>query len=99
MPLSEDFYKIRIFIENIASIYFLSLIYSFSDRRSSFWYTSVVGNLVNSKSISGDIDRDIAECRANKSVDDGVRQVNWLELLSAKTRKRDTKRGKNSFPA
>lgn len=73
-------------------------IHFFFDRGSSLRCASVVGNLANLKSISGDIDRDYAECRANKSADDGVGQVNWLELLSTKQESMIHEEGKNSFP-
>lgn len=43
------------------------LIHSSFDRHTAWRHTSVSGNLANSKSISGNIDRGPAERRANKS--------------------------------
>lgn len=74
-----------------------NLIRSSADQRTPLRRTSVSGNLANSKSISDDIDRGPAERRANKSIDDGVRQVNWLEPLSRKARRRDTGPGEKQF--
>lgn len=81
---------------------FLSLFHFFSDRFIIPAY-KCGGNLANSKSISGDIDRDPVECRANKSVDDGVQAGKLARAIVDENKKTRHEarggRGRNSFPA